>query len=457
MGSGHHDAVGDERVHRHAGAALLCMHELRGRQRVMSRVDRPVVVVEVELGVHRDQVAVRLVERVDGADIAPVVAVSCRRPGHVVVPEVVDLCLSLAHEIGDDVAAHVVLARGVQRVLGQCVEQHPGGEHVVAHRGVDVVRRVGQPHGIGRLLPEGGDRAAVLGRLDDPELVRELQRLADRGHGHAGTGVHVLGHHLAGVHPVDVVGPEDDHVAGPLVLDEVQALVDRVRRAGEPPRAEPLLRRHRRDVVAEHRRETPRLGDVAVEAVALVLRQHDDLAIAAVDQVGQDEVDQAVDPAERDRRLGPVGGQWHQSLALTAGEHDGENLLRHGETLSRFGGSSRGLVRGAIMTGCASTSSPASTRRRSTAAPGCTSSTSPESCAAWSTSRCTAWEPRGTSQASRRTACRRRCPTPTRRCALSGPTCRWSPAARAPTWCTRTPGTRTRPATWPSCCTACRT
>ena len=37
-----------------------------------------------------------------------------------------------------------------------------------------MVRRVGQPHGIGRLLPERGDRAAVLGGLDDPELVREL-------------------------------------------------------------------------------------------------------------------------------------------------------------------------------------------------------------------------------------------------------------------------------------------
>ena len=44
-----------------------------------------------------------------------------------------------------------------------------------------------------------------------------------------------------------------------------------------------------------------------------------------------------------------------------------------------------------------------------------------------------------------------------RRCAPWASTWRWRPAAPAPTWCTATPGTRTSPATSPSCCTACRT
>ena len=93
-----------------------------------------------------------------------------------------------------------------------------------------------------------------------------------------------------------------------------------------------------RDVVAEHRGHPPGLGDVAVEAVRLVLRQHDDLEVARVDDVAEREVDEPVDPSERHRGFGPVGGEGHQSLALSAGEDDGKNLgspasVRHGPTL----------------------------------------------------------------------------------------------------------------------------
>src|SRR3712207_7086928 len=42
----------------------------------------------------------------------------------------------------------------------------------------------------------------------DPELVGLLDRGADRRHGDAGAGLDVLAHHLARVHPVDVVGAE---------------------------------------------------------------------------------------------------------------------------------------------------------------------------------------------------------------------------------------------------------
>jgi hypothetical protein len=146
----------------------------------------------------------------------------------------------------------------------------------------------------------------------------------------------VLADHLARVHPVDVVGAEHDHVARPLVADQVEALVDGVRRAGEPPRAEPLLGRDRGDVVAQHRGQPPRGRDVPVETVALVLRQHDDLAIAGVDQVGQHEVDQSVDAAERDGRLRAVRRERHQALALATGEDDGQDPIRHGAHRTRW-------------------------------------------------------------------------------------------------------------------------
>jgi hypothetical protein len=128
--------------------------------------------------------------------------------------------------------------------------------------------------------------------------------------------------HLREIHAVDVVGTDDDHDVGPLVVEQVQRLVDRVGAPEVPVLADPLLGRHRRHVVAEERRHPPRRRDVPVEAVRLVLRQHDDLEVARVHDVGQREIDQPVDAAERHRRLGTVGGQRHQPLPLTTREHD---------------------------------------------------------------------------------------------------------------------------------------
>ena len=103
--------------------------------------------------------------------------------------------------------------------------------------------------------------------VDDAELVGLLLRGTRMpGDGHAGAGLHVLVDHLPRVHAVDVVGAEHDDDVGPLVVDEVEALEDRVGAAGVPARAEPLLRRHRGDVVAEQLRHPPGRGDVPVEA-----------------------------------------------------------------------------------------------------------------------------------------------------------------------------------------------
>jgi hypothetical protein len=120
--------------------------------------------------------------------------------------------------------------------------------------------------------------------------------------------LHVVIDHLHRVHPVHMVGAEDDHDVRLLVVDQVHRLEDRVRRAGIPVRPEPLLGRDRRYVVAQQRTHPPGGGDVPVQAVALVLGQHADLADPAVGQVGQREVDQPVHPAERHGRLGPVCG-----------------------------------------------------------------------------------------------------------------------------------------------------
>ena len=73
---------------------------------------------------------------------------------------------------------------------------------------------------------------------------------------------------------------------------------------------------------------------MAVEAVALVLRQHGDLEIAGVDEVREREVDEPVVAAERHRGLGAVERQRQQALALAARQHDPEDAWhRHVPTL----------------------------------------------------------------------------------------------------------------------------
>ena len=213
-------------------------------------------------------------------------------------------------------------------VGGDRVDQRVGVEDVVAHRGQHLVGGVGQALGsLGfsrKSRIEFGVVRAATSMTPNWSASEIGWRIAATVH--AGAGVDVLVDHLREVHPVDVVGADHDDDVGPLVVHQVEALEDRVGAAEVPVLADPLLGRHRRDVVAEHRRHPPGLRDVAVEAVRLVLRQHDDLEVAGVDDVGQREVDQPVDAGERHRRLGPVGGQRHQPLALTAGEDDGQHV-----------------------------------------------------------------------------------------------------------------------------------
>ena len=329
--------------------AIRAVAELGRGQRELQAVDRPLVVVEVE-GRHRqEQVHVGLVVGVDRADVAPVAPLVLELAGDLVGGEVVEVRDPGLGEGRDHVAADVGRDRRVGR--GDDVDEHVRGEHVVPHRGQGpgVVARHRWRRG--RLLVEVQD-AAVVGRLDDAELGAFVERHRDGRDRHAGPRLEVGLDHLAGVHVVDVVGAEHADEVGLLVADEVQVLVDGVGRAAEPLRPPAHLGRHRRDVVAEHRRQPPALGEVAVEAVALVLREHDDLEVAGVGEVRQHEVDEPVRAAERHGRLGPVGGERRQPAALTAGQHQREHLgfggaasVRHQVVSSRVAAGGRDPTR----------------------------------------------------------------------------------------------------------------
>ena len=243
-----------------------------------------------------------------------------------------------AHQPRNDVAAHVVIGVVLVGVGADGVDEHLGGEDVVAHRHERLLGIVGRAGRIGRLLDELADAPGLVG-VDAAERGGLRPRHPDPGDRRARAALDVELHHLLGIHPVDVVGTEHDDVVGILVVDQVQRLVDRVGRAGVPARAEPLLGRHRRDVFTGKPRKPPVLRDVAVQRMRLVLRENADPQIARIDQIGQHEVDEPVGAAEGNRRLGPVRRQRIQPLALPAGQDDAQHLWQfpHGPNLSAAG------------------------------------------------------------------------------------------------------------------------
>ena len=103
--------------------------------------------------------------------------------------------------------------------------------------------------------------------------------------GHVGAGIDVLLQHQAVVHLVDMVAGQDDHVFGPVGLDDVDVLVDRVGGALVPLGLGDALAR-RQDVealVALRAEEVPAALQVADQAVRLVLGGDADAADAGVD------------------------------------------------------------------------------------------------------------------------------------------------------------------------------
>ena len=114
------------------------------------------------------------------------------------------------------------------------------------------------------------------------------------------------------------------------LLDRVDVLIDGVGRALIPVLGDPLLGRDDLDVLVQlAREEPPALVDVAGEAHGLVLGQDEDLADVAVDAVRQREVDDPIDPAERDGRLGPIARERLQPGPPAPGQDDRQDVSQH--------------------------------------------------------------------------------------------------------------------------------
>ena len=161
-----------------------------------------------------------------------------------------------------------------------------------------------------------------MSHLDHAKPRNLIRRNRQRRQRDLGVGLLVVRQHPAVVHLVDVVAGENDHVLRLFAADRVDVLVNRVRRAHVPVGARALHRRHQLKELAQLLRHNPRpsFADMPVQRQRLVLRQDVNLAQSGVDAVGKRDVDDAVMPAKRHRRLGPIACKRKQPLACSAGK-----------------------------------------------------------------------------------------------------------------------------------------
>jgi hypothetical protein len=219
-----------------------------------------------------------------------------------------------------------VAAGRIGGVLGQDPGQDLGPEDVVAHRHQRPVGTAGDGRRVGRLLDERGDAVAIVDG-DAAELVGLGPRHRVDPDGEVGVVGAVELVHLVDRELVDVVAAEHADVGRPGVAYQVEVLIDRVGGASVPELAEAHLRRHHLDVLAEPR-QAPVARQVLDQARRHVLREQVDPAVAGVDEVRQDEVDDPELPGEGHRRLRTVQGERPEPRALPA-RHDHRQRVLH--------------------------------------------------------------------------------------------------------------------------------
>ena len=180
------------------------------------------------------------------------------------------------------------------------------------------------------------DDAPVLVGFEDAEFSGCGGRVHFDGRdGDVRAGFRVLLEHRLVIHLVDVVAGEDEDVVRLLAADGIDILIDGVGRALIPVLRDAHLRRQHLDEIAVAHESGPAAADVPVEAERLVLRENEDAAQVAIEAIGKREIDDAIDAAERNGRLGAVARERPKALALAASQENADRVAHQGHAILR--------------------------------------------------------------------------------------------------------------------------
>jgi len=175
----------------------------------------------------------------------------------------------------------------------------------------------------------------VVGDIDHAKMTAVGWVGGQGGDGDVGAGVLVLLEHALVIHFVDVVAGEDDHVLWLLGANGIDVLIDGVGRPHVPVLADPLHGGQNLDELSDFSAEdVPAFADLAIERKRLVLGQDINAAQSGVDAVGKRDVDDAVDAAKGDGRLGAVAGQRIEAFASSSREQDPERIFHRSTAIA---------------------------------------------------------------------------------------------------------------------------
>jgi hypothetical protein len=118
-----------------------------------------------------------------------------------------------------------------------------------------------------------------------------------------------------------------------IPLKEIKVLTNGIGGTSIPIEPHSLLRGDYLQKVAQLPAENiPAVFQVVMERLGLVLGENNNLVYLRIDTVAQGQVDEAIDPTERDSRFGAVPGEWHEPFAPTTSHNKGEHVF-HGNIL----------------------------------------------------------------------------------------------------------------------------
>ena len=221
----------------------------------------------------------------------------------------------------DDVAAKIVPAVFVQRVLAEPFKKKLRPENVNPHRREAVVGLVRKFLRNDRFLREADDPVGFVHLQHAKPPGRDAGRDFQRADGQIRAAFQVGLKHFRVVHLVNVVPGQDQHVLGMLTLDRVNVLVNGVAGPLVPVFVDPLLRRHHVEELAEFALKIflPAETHVTVQTGRFVLGEHQDAPDPAVQHVGKGKIDDPVRSGKRNGGFRPIPGEGFQPRSFPPG------------------------------------------------------------------------------------------------------------------------------------------